>query len=458
MAQTAELVADSPGLESRHRVWRVLQAVAAGAYADAALERELAQGSLSPLDRGLVTELAYGAIRQRRLLDAWINAHAKVVAERQPPALRWLLHVGLYQILFSERVPVSAAVSTSVALTRRIGLARLAPTVNAILRAVVRRRDSLSGPLAAWDGLSLPSDPAERLGLCHSLPPWLATALLAWLPPERAEAFARAAATPPPLDLRINPLRTDRASQQAAFAVAGVVAEPLADHPLALTLPGRSGDLRALPGFREGCWCVQDRHAQAVVPLLAPRPGERILDACAAPGGKTTQIAETLRGHGELWAVDRSEARLRRVRANAERLGQLEGIDLLAADAGELAALRPDWIGSFDAILLDAPCSGLGTLARHADARWRVTPAMIDELVLVQSRLLAAIAPLLRPGGRLVYATCTVHPQENRGRIDAFLRHHPAWQLVQELQWWPAEGGGDGFYAARLAAPALNGA
>ena len=458
MAQTAGLVADSPGLESRHRVWRVLQAVAAGAYADAALERELAQGSLSPLDRGLVTELAYGAIRQRRLLDAWINAHAKVVAERQPPALRWLLHVGLYQILFSERVPVSAAVSTSVALTRRIGLARLAPTVNAILRAVVRRRESLSGPLAAWDGLSLPSDPAERLGLCHSLPAWLATALLTWLPPERAESFARAAATPPPLDLRINPLRTDRASQQAAFAAAGVVAEPLADHPLALTLPGRSGDLRALPGFREGCWCVQDRHAQAVVPLLAPRPGERILDACAAPGGKTTQIAETLRGHGELWAVDRSEARLRRVRANAERLGQLEGIDLLAADAGELAALHPDWIGSFDAILLDAPCSGLGTLARHADARWRVSPAMIDELLLVQSRLLAAIAPLLRPGGRLVYATCTVHPQENRGRIDAFLSHHPSWLLEQELQWWPSEGGGDGFYAARLAAPALSGA
>jgi 16S rRNA (cytosine967-C5)-methyltransferase len=429
MAQTPGLVADSPGLESRHRVWRVLQAVAAGAYADAALERELAQGSLSPLDRGLVTELSYGAIRQRRLLDAWINAHAKVVAERQPPALRWLLHVGLYQILFSERVPVSAAVSTSVALTRRIGLARLAPTVNAILRAVVRRRESLSGPLAAWDGLSLPADPAERLGLCHSLPAWLATALLAWLPPERAEAFARAAATPPPLDLRINPL-----------------------------LPGRSGDLRALPGFREGCWCVQDRHAQAVVPLLAPRPGERILDACAAPGGKTTQIAETLRGQGALWAVDRSEARLRRVRANAERLGQLEGIELLAADAGELAVLRPDWIGSFDAILLDAPCSGLGTLARHADARWRVTPALIDELLLVQSRLLEAMAPLLRPGGRLVYATCTVHPQENRGRIDAFLRHHPSWQLQQEQQWWPAEGGGDGFYVARLAAPALNGA
>jgi 16S rRNA (cytosine967-C5)-methyltransferase len=156
--------------------------------------------------------------------------------------------------------------------------------------------------------------------------------------------------------------------------------------------------------------------------------------------------------------VDRSEARLRRVRANAERLGQLEGIGCLAADAGDLELLRPDWIGYFDAILLDAPCSGLGTLARHADARWRVTPAMIEELLPVQSRLLEAIAPLLRRGGRVVYATCTVHPQENRGRIDAFLKGHPTWQLEQELQWWPREGGGDGFYAARLAAPDLNGA
>ena len=449
---------DTPGLESRHCVWRVLQAVAAGAYADAALERELAHGSLTAQDRGLVTELAYGAIRQRRLLDAWINAHARVVAERQPPPLRWLLHVGLYQILFSERVPVSAAVSTSVALARRIGLARLAPTVNAILRAVVRRRELLPGPLKPWDGLILPTDPAERLGLCHSLPAWLATALLTWLPPEAAEAFARASATPPPLDLRINPARTDRDSQQAAFAAAGVAAEPLADQPLALTLPGRGGDLRNLPGYREGHWCVQDRHAQAVVPLLAPRPGERILDACAAPGGKTTQIAETLRGHGELWAVDRSEARLRRVRANAERLGQLDSIALLAADASDLASLRPDWIGSFDAVLLDVPCSGLGTLARHADARWRVTPALIAELARVQSSLLEAVAPLLRPGGRVVYATCTVHPEENQSRIDAFLQDHPLWQLEQEQQWWPGEGGGDGFYAARLAAPALNGA
>jgi 16S rRNA (cytosine967-C5)-methyltransferase len=149
---------------------------------------------------------------------------------------------------------------------------------------------------------------------------------------------------------------------------------------------------------------------------------------------------------------------LRRVRANAERLGQADAIALFAADAGDLAALRPDWVGYFDAILLDAPCSGLGTLARHADARWRVTPALIDELVLVQSRLIEALAPLLRPGGRLVYATCTVHPQENRGRIDAFLQGHPSWQLEAEQQWWPGEGGGDGFYAARLTAPALNGA
>jgi 16S rRNA (cytosine967-C5)-methyltransferase len=443
----------SAGLESRHCAWRVLQAVAAGAYADAALERELARTPLAPLDRGLATELAYGSIRQRALLDAWITAHARVAAERQPPQLRWLLHVGLYQILFSERVPVSAAVSTSVELARRIGLVRLAPVVNAILRAVLRRRQDLPAPREAWDGLILPNDPAAALALCHSLPSWLAADLLTWLPAGQAEAFARATNQPPALDLRINPLRTDIDAQLRGFAAAGVVALPLNDQPQALTLPDRYGDPRALPGFNEGHWCVQDRHAQAVVPLLAPQPGERILDACAAPGGKTTQIAEWLQDRGELWAVDRSEARLRRLQANADRLGH-GVIQTLAADATLLAADRPAWIGYFDRILLDAPCSGLGTLARHADARWRVTPATIEELLVLQSRLLEALLPLLAPAGWLVYATCTVEPRENRGRIEALLQSHPGWQLLQEQQWWPGHQSGDGFYAAVLQAPA----
>jgi len=440
------------GLEPRYCAWRVLRAVAAGAYADRALERELKGARMPPRDRALATELAYGAIRQRRLLDGWITAQARVPAERQPPPLRWLLHVGLYQLLFSQRVPASAAVSTSVDLARRIGLERLAPAVNGILRGVARRRPQGAEPLEPWAGLTLPADPAASLGLRHSLPAWLAEALLQWLPAAEAEAFGRAVNGTPPLDLRVNACRRSRSEQMAAFAAAGVEALAVADAPQALTLPDRSGDPRELAGFQEGHWCVQDRHAQAVVPLLDPKPGQRILDACAAPGGKTTQIAEAVANNAEVWAVDRSAERLERLLANGERLGH-HCIHPLSADACELAETKPSWRGSFARILLDAPCSGLGTLARHADARWRTAPEGIPELVELQDRLLEGLAPLLAPAGRLVYATCTVHPQENQERIQAFLARHPAWRLREERQWWPQLGGGDGFYAAALEAP-----
>jgi 16S rRNA (cytosine967-C5)-methyltransferase len=208
-----------------------------------------------------------------------------------------------------------------------------------------------------------------------------------------------------------------------------------------------------LPGYAEGHWSVQDRQAQRIVLLLDPQPGETLLDACAAPGGKATHCAERMANQGEVWAVDRSAARLQRLAINAERLG-LHTLHPLATDAATLLAEQPSWRGRFDRILLDAPCSGLGTLARHADARWRQTPATITELETLQATLLAALAPLLAPGGRFVYATCTVHPRENQGQMAAFLSHQPHWQLAQECQWWPQPGGGDGFYAALF----LNGA
>ncbi len=476
------------GLAPRRLAWRVLEAVAAGAFADNALERELAKTNLAPLDRGLATELAYGAIRQRLLLDAWIDAHGRLKANRQPPRLRWLLHVGLYQLLFSNRVPAAAAVNTSVQLAKEAGFARLAPVVNGLLRAVARAHRpqeahptkthgaethgaetheaethgaqshtdaDTARPLKPWLGLALPKAEADSLALRHSLPPWLATKLLQWCRPEEAEVFGRSSNTPPALDLRINRRRSSRAEVLAAFGAAGLTAKPLDDQEWGLCLVTASGDLRGLPGFKEGHWCVQDRTAQAIAPLLAPQPGQRVLDACAAPGGKTTQLAELMNDQGEIWAVDRSEARLKKVVANAERLG-MTSLQVLAADAADLLELRPQWRGSFDRILLDAPCSGLGTLARHADARWRIQPDSIAEMARQQLRLLDRLAPLLRPAGRLVYATCTVHPQENSEVVNAFLASHPSWKLVHQQQWWPAPQAGDGFYAAVLEPPPLE--
>ena len=197
---------------------------------------------------------------------------------------------------------------------------------------------------------------------------------------------------------------------------------------------------------------MQDRSAQGVAPLLAPQPGERILDACAAPGGKATHLAELMGDVGEIWAVDRSAGRLKRVAANAARLG-CGSIHALAADAADLLAQKPEWRGFFQRILLDVPCSGLGTLSRHPDARWRVTAATVEELLPLQARLLEAMLPLLAPGGRLVYSTCTIHPAENGAQVNKLLQEHADFLLESEQQCWPNPDGGDGFYTAVITAP-----
>jgi 16S rRNA (cytosine967-C5)-methyltransferase len=444
-------VAATTGLGPRRVAWEVLEAVAAGAYADVALERALRGAGLSGADRGLATELAYGAIRRRLWLDAWLDRLGRVPARKQPPRLRWLLHVGLYQLFWMERIPAAAAVNTTVELAKQHRLARLAPVVNGLLRAALRARQ-------AGDTLALPADAAERLSLEQSLPLWFCQLLLAWAGGERGaampavERIAAACNQVPPLDLRVNRLRSTPEAVAAAFAAAGLATRPIEGCGSGLQVFGAGGDLRQWPGYAEGHWCVQDRAAQWVAPLLEPRPGERLLDACAAPGGKATHLAELIGDAGEVWAVDRSAGRLQRLAANAARLG-CGCVNALAADACELLQARPQWRGAFQRILLDAPCSGLGTLARHADARWRITPATLAELLPLQARLLEAMLALLAPGGRLVYATCTIHPAENQNQIAGFLADHPELTLLSEQQRWPDPAGGDGFYAAVITTP-----
>ena len=432
------------GLAPRLVAWRVLEAVADGAYADLALERELKRQPLPPRDRALATELAYGAIRQRRCLDLWLDRYGKVPAAKQPPRLRWLLHIGLQQLLHADRVPTSAAVSTAVELAKRQRLANLAPVVNGLLRAVARA-------IAAGESLPMPMEPRQRLAVEHSLPDWLVNELWERIGPERTADLAAASNRIPSLDLRINPLRTTVEAQLQAFADAGVAAAAIEGLPQGISLSGRPGALTQLPGFGDGHWCVQDRSAQRIVPLLALTPGLRVLDACAAPGGKSTHIAELMCDQGEVVALDVTPSRLRQVQANVQRLG-LNCIKTEAADATDLEHLEP---GCFDRVLLDVPCSGLGTLARHVDARWSLRPDVIEELTHLQAQLLDQGARLTAPGGRLVYATCTVHPAENRSLVEAFLADEPSWQLQESmLELWPSpDQPGDGFFAAVLTPP-----
>ena len=445
MAQPAE-PSSRDALLSRRVAWDVLEAVAAGAYADVALERALRRRPLTALDRGFVTELSYGAIRWRQWLDGWLDRLGKVPARKQPPRLRWLLHIGLYQLLRMERIPASAAVNTTVELAKQGKLARLAPVVNGLLRSALRARE-------AGEVLALPAEPAAALAQEQSLPLWLSRGLFQWCGPDQAERVARAFNQVPPLDLRVNRLRSTPDRAAALFAERGIATAPIADCRDGLQVLEPSGDLRRWPGFSEGYWCVQDRAAQWVTPLLDPSPGQRVLDACAAPGGKATHLAELMGDEGEIWAVDRSPGRLQRVAANAARLG-CSSIQALASDASQLAQERPEWRGRFDRILVDAPCSGLGTLARHPDARWRVTEESVADLLKLQIELLDGLRSLLAPGGRLVYATCTIHPSENTEQIHGWLQDHPDLVLNSEQQRWPDPSGGDGFYAAVITAPA----
>ena len=269
------------GLAPRRLAWEVLQAVAAGAYADVALERALREHPLAGADRGLATELAYGAIRRRRPLDAWLDRLGKIPAAKQPPKLRWLLHVGLYQLLWMERIPASAAVNTAVDLAKAVGLARLAPVVNGMLRSALRARE-------AGQGLETPSDWAAALALEHSLPDWLPPLLLAWRGEQGAAAVAAACNQVPSLDLRVNPLRASRAEVMAALASAGISCHPIDGCPQGLQVEGHKGDLRSWPGYDNGHWCVQDRAQGCHRCWLHNQVID--LDASAAPGGKTTHL------------------------------------------------------------------------------------------------------------------------------------------------------------------------
>jgi 16S rRNA (cytosine967-C5)-methyltransferase len=429
---------------------------ASGAYADLALHAALQHGDLDARDRGFATELAYGTLRWRGHLDFLLASALDRPLERIDPRLRNVLRLGAYQLAFCDRVPDAAAVSESVRLARGVGLARAAGLVNATLRRLARERERIAPP-------SLAADPVGHLVDALSLPRWLAERWIEAFGAEQAAALAAASNAPPPRSVRANRLRATRDALLAELRERFPDARPCRFAPDAIAL-GRRGDPTADAAFRDGRMTVQDEASQLVVELLDPQPGERVLDACAAPGTKTTAIAERVGSGGLVVALDRHPRRLALVARDAARLG-LATIRSVAADATEAGAAA---LGAarFDRILVDAPCSGLGTLRRNPDARWRIQPAAIAELAALQRAIAAAVLPRLRPGGTLVYSTCTLTTEENEDVIASLLARDPTLRRVEPdalsaalrplldadgaLRCWPHRHDTDGFYAARL--------
>lgn len=401
---------------------------------------------VAPRDRGLLRELCYGVCRWQPELQTLLDGLLNRPLDSREPVARALLLVGLYQ-LHHLRIPDHAAVAETVTAARQLRKSWAASLTNAVLRAFPRRRTELLARVAA----------SEDARTAH--PRWLLEVLQEdW--PDDWLAIVAANNTRPPFTLRVNRLQSDRDNYRAQLAAAGKGAEPVAAAAAALTL-AEPVEPAALPGFAEGQVSVQDAAAQLAAPLLDVQPGMRVLDACAAPGGKTAHLLECVPDLN-LTALDQDGDRLERVRDNLSRLR-------LAARLVMGDASRPaDWWDGVpcDRILVDAPCSATGVIRRHPDIKLLRRETDIAALADRQQALLAALWPLLRPGGRLLYATCSVLRRENEQVVAAFLAAQPQareqpmiadWgrALARGRQILPGEGGMDGFYYAALIKPAV---
>ncbi len=390
------------------------------AYTDVALNRVIKSmgksAEISQTDKSFACELVYGIVRRQRTLDALIDLLGRKKAAQQPPDLRIILHLGLYQLRYLDRIPTSAAVNTSVELAKANGIARLSGVVNGLLRGYVRQAEFS-------DPLKLPDNPITKLGIQHSFPDWIVETWLEQIPIEEVDRLLAWFNQSPKIDLRVNIRETTIEEVESAFKAANISIDRIPGLPQGLRIES-AGAVTDLPGYKQGWWVIQDSSAQLVTHLLDPQPGETIIDACAAPGGKTTHIAELMGDNGHIIAGDRAAKRLNKVRENAARL-QLQSIKIEVGNSCD----KSEFANIADRVLLDVPCSGLGTLHKRPDIRWRQTSQAIGKLFKLQRELLEEAATWVKPKGILVYATCTLNILENEKVIQSFLKQHSNWSM-----------------------------
>lgn len=440
----------APTPSAREAAVIVLARVDAGeAFANLLLTATLNRARLSPADAGLVYELVLGVLRHRARVDWTLSGALRHPLERLTPRIRAILRSGVYQLLFLPRIPAHAAVDEAVKLAHRHGHAGTAKLVNAVLRRV-----------AADGERALPAEPpAERLAIEHSHPRWLVDRWLARFGADDARSLCAANNDPGPPTIRVNLLRADPGEAVRRLREGGVTATPTL-LPEGYVVEGPLGPRQAM--VAEGLATAQDLGAMLVTHLLDPQPGETVIDAAAAPGGKATHIAERMRDRGRVIACDVHPGKLQRL----SRRASVMGLETLEAHHQDARTLGKAFRHQAHRLLLDAPCTGFGVLRRRPDIKWRARPDDISHLASLQGQMLDGAADALRPGGILVYSVCTIEEEEGQNVIAAFLRAHPEFlpdadlplpgELgtaligVGEVRLLPHRHGMDGFYIARL--------
>jgi 16S rRNA (cytosine967-C5)-methyltransferase len=410
---------------ARLAAFKILQQVEGGGYSSVLLAAEEPQ--LQALDRALCHELVLGSLRWQLLLDRIVEHLSKRRVESLDPAVRIALRLGLYQLRFLTRIPSPAAVNESVNLVRMARLSSAAAFVNALLRRAAREPD--------YDPAAEVSDPLEKIAIETSHPVWLIERWVNSFGLDEARAFAHANNLVPPTTFRVVANRAEESEVLSRLTEAGATLESSPVAKGAWRVTGATAVLRELSA--EGKIYLQDDASQLVAHVVDVQPGERVLDLCAAPGGKTTLMADRAGDRALIVAADRSATRLDTIVATMH-LHELDNIKPVLLDAAEQL---PFWNGSFDKVLLDAPCSGTGTLRRNPEIRWRLKPADIPALAEQQKRMLGRAMKMVKSGGRLIYSTCSVEREENEEVIvESGLRP------LDTIRTWPQREGSDGFF------------
>lgn len=413
-----------------------------GAWSDSALSGAIRSAELNARDAGLASRLCYGVQQNQYLLDYYLEQLCSVALKKLEPAVLVAMELGLYQMTSLDRIPVRAAVDQSVELARRWSKNPRSPgLVNAVLRAYDRQKDTLKEPQELW--------------IKYSHPKWLTDLFAAELKNEGVEALLAANNSQPPTVIQTNTLKTTAETLKKRLEEEGVAIETDPQLPDCFTISG-TGDLEQLDSFREGLFQVQDAAAKLAVLAADPKPGMKVLDACAAPGGKSFQTAMAMKNEGSILSCDLQEKKLGRIESGAQRLG----IGCIATRPMDGRVFEPELEQGFDLVIADVPCSGLGIIRKKPDIRYK-DPAPLENLPQIQSAILENVSRYVAPGGTLLYSTCTVLERENQAVVRAFLEEHPEYDLEAfhipvagscngMVTLWPHIHATDGFFIAKL--------
>ncbi len=406
-----------------------------GQYSHIALNQVLEKYQyLDKSDRAFITRVTEGTLERMIELEYITDQFSKVKVKKMKPVIRAIVRSAVYQLKYMDSVPDSAVCNEAVKLAVSRGFGGLRGFVNGVLRSIARNLDSVQYP---------PEGTKEYLSVRYSMPPWILEQWLAWYTPEQVEQMLRNFLEEKPTSIRCNLHQISREDLKRKLAGEGVKAEEVPELPCALLISGYDY-LGALPSFQEGDFQVQDISSMLVAERANPREGDYIIDVCAAPGGKALHLADKLRGTGMVQARDISDYKVGLIWDNIRRAG-MENIEAVRWDA---TVLDEESVEKADIVIADLPCSGLGVLGRKSDLKYRMTREGEKELAALQRQILSQVWRYVKPGGKLVYSTCTINREENEENAAWFQAEYPEFRLVSEEQLLPGQQAGDGFYIA----------